>query len=64
MAGEACDIENEGTRKFLEEVDYTGDQDYVLSFADKYYKEYSATDEPRHLRQRARLRRLESPRRP
>jgi len=47
VAGEACDIENEGTRKFLEEVDYTGDQDYILSFADKYYREYGATDEPR-----------------
>ena len=41
-----CDIENEGTRKFLEEVDYSSDPDYVLSFAKEYKSEYGANDKP------------------
>ena len=41
-----CDIENEGTRKFLEEVDYSNDPDYVQSFALDYKKEYGANDKP------------------
>ena len=44
--GEECDIENAGTRKYLEEVDYSDDPDYTLSLVEKYYKEYGATDEP------------------
>lgn len=32
-AQEVCNIENEGTRKFLEEIDYSADTAYVLSFA-------------------------------
>ena len=43
---ELCDIENEGTRKFLEEVDYSSDPDYVLSYAREYKKEYGANDKP------------------
>ena len=43
---ELCDIENEGTRKFLEEVDYSSDPDYVLSYARDYKKEYGANDKP------------------
>ena len=43
---ELCDIENEGTRKFLEEVDYSSDPDYVLSYARDYKKEYGANDRP------------------
>ena len=41
-----CDIENEGTRKFLEEVDYTSDTTYTVSFARDYMKEYGANDRP------------------
>ena len=33
---EECDIENPGTRMFLEEVDYSNDPDYTLSFARDY----------------------------
>ncbi|MCR5351830.1 MAG: tyrosine-protein phosphatase [Bacteroidales bacterium] len=47
VATEECDIENEGTRKYLETVDYSDDPDYTLSFAEAYYKEQGATDEPR-----------------
>ena len=43
---ELCDIENEGTRKFLEEVDYSSDPDYVLSYAKDYRKDYGANDRP------------------
>lgn len=41
-----CDIENAGARKFLEEVDYTEDTDYVLSYARDYRKDYKANDKP------------------
>ena len=44
---EECDIENEGTRKFLEEVDYTADTAYVTSFAKDYKTNYGANDKPR-----------------
>ena len=43
---ETCDIENEGTRKFLEEVDYSTDPDYVLSFVKDYKSKYGANDKP------------------
>ena len=43
---EECDIENEGTRKFLEEVDYTPDTAYTESYARKYMDEYGANDRP------------------
>lgn len=43
---ETCDIENEGTRKFLEEVDYSADPDYVLSFARDYKSKYGANGKP------------------
>lgn len=46
VAGEECSIENEGARKFLEEVDYTDDPDYTVSLAEKYWKEDLASDEP------------------
>ena len=46
LTGEECDIENAGTRKFLEETDYSADTAYVLSSAEKYYREYAASDEP------------------
>ena len=40
-----CDIENEGTRKFLEEVNYT-DTTYTVSYARDYKKNYGANDKP------------------
>lgn len=43
---EECDIENPGTRMFLEEVDYSNDPDYTLSFARDYRKEHGANDKP------------------
>lgn len=39
---EECDIENPGTRKFLEEVDYAADTAYTLSHALEYMQEYGA----------------------
>ena len=43
---EECDIENPGARMFLEEVDYSNDPDYTLSFARDYRKEHGANDKP------------------
>ena len=43
---EECDIENPGTRKFLEEVDYAADTAYTLSRALEYMQEYGANDKP------------------
>ena len=43
---EECDIENPGTRMFLEKVDYSNDPDYTLSFARDYRKEHGANDKP------------------
>ena len=43
---EECDIENPGTRKFLEEVDYAADTAYTLSHALEYMQEYGANDKP------------------
>jgi hypothetical protein len=40
-----CDIENEGTRKYLEEVTYS-DTTYTASFARDYKKNYGANDKP------------------
>ena len=40
------DIENEGTRKFLDEVDYTADTAYTVSFARDYMDDYGANDRP------------------
>ena len=45
-AQEVCDIENEGTRKFLEEIDYSADTAYVLSFAKQYRNDFGANDKP------------------
>ena len=45
-AQEVYDIENEGTRKFLEEIDYSADTAYVLSFAREYKKNFGANDKP------------------
>jgi protein tyrosine/serine phosphatase len=47
MSGETCDIENEGTRKYLEQVDYSADPDYTLSFAREYRHDFGANDRPR-----------------
>ena len=47
IAVEICDIENEGTRKYLDEVDYASDTAYTLSFAQAYMDRYSANDKPR-----------------
>ena len=41
-----CDIENPGTRKFLEEVDYSDDPEYTISYAADYYSDYKANDKP------------------
>ena len=46
LTADECDIENEGTRKFLEEVDYTSDTTYTVSLARDYMKEYGANDRP------------------
>ena len=46
FAQETCDIENEGTRKFLEEVDYSNDPDYVISYARDYKSKYGANGKP------------------
>lgn len=43
---EKCDIVNEGARKFLEEVDYSADTAYTVSFVNEYYKNQGATDKP------------------
>ena len=43
---EEFDIENPGTRKFLEEVDYAADTAYTLSYAREYMQEYGANDKP------------------
>jgi len=43
---EEFDIENAGTRKFLEEVDYTADTAYTVSYVNTYRKTYSANDKP------------------
>ena len=40
------DIMNPGTRKFLEEVDYSGDPDYTISYAYDYWNTYNANDKP------------------
>lgn len=45
-AVEKCDIENVGTRIFLEEVDYAADTAYTVSFALQYMQEYGANDKP------------------
>ena len=45
-AQEVCDIENEGTRKFLEEIDYSADTAYVLSYAKDYRNSFGAHDKP------------------
>lgn len=41
-----CDIVNEGTRRFLEEVDYSNDPEYTVSFAKDYRTDYGASDKP------------------
>ena len=40
------DIVNPGTRKFLEEVDYSADPEYTVSYAREYRKEFRANDRP------------------
>ena len=46
VAQEVCDIENVGTRKFLEEVDYSDDPEYTVSYARDYRKNFGANDKP------------------
>ena len=41
-----CDIVNPGTRKYLEEVDYSADSEYGISYALEYRKEFKANDRP------------------
>jgi len=43
---EECDIENEGTRKYLEEVDYSSDTTYTVSYARDYMQDWGANDRP------------------
>ncbi|MBR4593848.1 MAG: tyrosine-protein phosphatase [Bacteroidaceae bacterium] len=43
---EERDIENQGTRLYLEQVDYTSDTAYVTSFARDYKRDYGANDKP------------------
>ena len=40
------DIVNPGTRKFLQEVDYSDDPEYTVSYAMDYRKEFKASDRP------------------
>lgn len=47
ISADECDIENEGTRKFLDEVDYASDTTYTVSFARDYMDKYGANDKPR-----------------
>ena len=42
-----CDIVNEGTRRFMQEVDYSNDPEYTLSFAREYRKDFGASDRPK-----------------
>ena len=42
-----CDIVNEGTRRFLQEVDYSNDPEYTVSFAREYRKDFGASDRPK-----------------
>ena len=46
VAVEECDIENESTRKFLDEVDYSADTAYVVSHISEYRSKYGANDKP------------------
>ena len=46
ISGTECDIENAGTRKYLEEVDYSVDTTYTVSFARDYKKNHGANDKP------------------
>ena len=46
VVAEECDIENEGTRRFLEEVDYSLDTAYTVSYARDYMDKYGANDRP------------------
>ena len=41
-----CSIVNEGTRRFISEVDYSDDPEYTVSYARDYRKEYRASDRP------------------
>ena len=41
-----CDIVNPGTRKYLEEVNYSADPEYTVSYALDYRKEFKANDRP------------------
>ena len=41
-----CDIVNPGTRKYLEEVDYSADPEYTVSYAIAYRTDYKANDRP------------------
>ena len=41
-----CDIVNPGTRKYLEEVDYSADPEYTVSYAREYRTEFKANDRP------------------
>ena len=41
-----CDIVNPGTRKFIEEVDYSADPEYTVSYGREYRKEFKASDRP------------------
>ncbi|MBR3284707.1 MAG: hypothetical protein IKI70_00325, partial [Bacteroidales bacterium] len=38
---------NDGTRRFLEEVDYSADTAYVVSYARDYRKNLGASDRPK-----------------
>ena len=41
-----CNIVNEGTRRFLDEVDYSADPEYTVSYASDYRKNLRANDRP------------------
>lgn len=46
LSYEKYDIENEGTRRYLEEVNYSADTAYTLGYARDYRHNYDANDRP------------------
>ena len=45
-AQEVCYIENEGARKYMEEVNYADDPNYTVSYARDYKQNFGASDKP------------------
>ena len=43
---ETCNIENQGLRMFVEQVDYSGDIFYTYSDVERFYRQFGASDKP------------------